>query len=129
MAGIEHRKHTRLPLAMDVELTLADGSVHKGWTRNISFGGMLVGVAGQLAITAGELLELALIMHSREPRLAIEFECRVVHQGDAGLGLQFIAMDIGVYQHFMNLMVLNSPNPDALLEELRKNPGLLVKNG
>ena len=39
---IEQRKHMRLPIEMPVEIKIHDGSLRKGLTKNISFGGMLV---------------------------------------------------------------------------------------
>lgn len=126
----EHRRHTRLPLVMDVEVRTVSGTLFRGKTRNISFGGMLLELEETDRIGKGEAVHLSLILQDDHPeeggRLAIEFESRVVHKSK-GLGIQFIAMDFTFYQHFKNLMVLNSPDPDLLLEELRANPGLLVK--
>lgn len=124
---IEHRKHTRLGLMIKVEVKTADGQTLAGMSQNISFGGMLIKLADQERIKAGDLITLSLIMQEdKDERMAIEFECRVVHVGEAGAGIQFIAMDIAYYQHFKNMMVFNSPDPDLILEELHRNPGLLV---
>ncbi len=126
---IEHRKYTRLPLEMAVEVITAEHGTLSGRTRNISFGGMLLKIDGQEKLQAGDKINLLLIIQEQqgtEERVQIEFESTVVHKSPAGVGIKFIAMDISQYHHFKNLMVLNSPDPDQLLEELRKNPGLLI---
>ncbi|MCF6289894.1 MAG: PilZ domain-containing protein [Desulfobacterales bacterium] len=127
---IEHRKYTRLPLEMAVEVITTDHGTLTGRTSNISFGGMLLKIKDQEKLQAGEKIHILLIIQERqgtEERVQIEFESAVVHKSQAGAGIKFIAMDISQYRHFKNLMVLNSPDPDQILEELRKNPGLLIK--
>ena len=127
---IENRKHTRLPLEMAVEVITTNSGTLTGKTRNISFGGMLLEIDDQEKLQAGEKINLLLIIQEQEgteDRMQIEFESTVVHKSPGGTGIKFIAMDISQYRHFKNLMVLNSPDPEQILEELRRNPGLLIK--
>lgn len=41
----------------------------------------------------------------------------------------FINIDVKGYQLFKNLMIYNSSDADALMAELRKNPGLDIYKG
>lgn len=127
----EKRKHVRLPLTLDVELRLSangNGTTYKGITRNISFGGVLIDFAEPPGITAGEACAITIVLHEGDDPILIELEAQVMHKGEIGMGLKFLkfySLDIESYRHFKNLMVLNSPDPEKLLDELYKNPGLL----
>lgn len=61
----------------------------------------------------------------REP--SIEFNCKAIHIDGSDIGLQFMAIvDIDSYIHFKNLMISNSREPEKLIKELNKNPGIII---
>ena len=123
---IEQRKHMRLPIEMPVEIKIHDGSLRKGLTKNISFGGMLVEFSDNSEIIPGKDYELFLVLHEGEDGLSIHLRCNIVHIAAFGTGIQFKTIDIAHYQHFKNLMVYNCEDPEKMLEEVMKNPGLII---
>ena len=125
----EHRKHTRLPLELTAEIKLSNGVVYKGETKNISFGGIFFKTSDSTEIKQGERCNFSIILQEEIGRLAIDFDCEVIHIQSSGIGLRLISINgADAYNHFKNLMVMNSPDPDKLLEELELHPGLVLQD-
>lgn len=127
----ERRKHVRLPLEIDIEATIPEsGETIKGKSVDVSFGGVLVRFSDFKDINIGENCTIKMILSQGEIKnIQMEFECRVMHEGGGELGLrflQFLTIDLESYNHFKNLMVLNSPDPKTTLEELDKDPAVLL---
>ncbi len=125
----ELRQHMRLELCFPVEATLPDGSVFRGETKNISFGGVLLHFKEAPALNKGDRCLLSIILHQGENPITIDFETELRHASPNGMGMQFIGFHSGQldsYRHFKNVMVINSPDPDRLLDELHNNPCLLT---
>ncbi len=123
----DKRKHMRLALNLGVTIKLPNGNTITGRTKNISFGGVMILTDDLVSCESGTLCHVSLQINE-ETELLIEFETRIMHAEEKSVGaqfLKFISMDIASYRHFKNLMVLNSPDPEKLLEELHQNPGLV----
>ena len=124
----ERRKYTRLPLELAAEIRLPGGTVVKGRTNNISFGGIFFQSSDLTGFKPGDRCFLSIILQEDGERLSIDFNCEVIHLQGTGTGLGFISIDgADAYNHFRNLMVMNSPEPDKLLEELELHPGIILK--
>ncbi|MBF0101124.1 MAG: PilZ domain-containing protein [Desulfobacterales bacterium] len=124
---LNKRKHTRLPIQIKAMVKVnQDEEYIIGKTKNVSFGGICLSVVDSIAIKQGEECEVVLILYEGTPPIGIEFKCKVVHNRDSDLGFKFISINSEDYEHFKNLMVLNSSNPMMLLDELKKNPGILL---
>jgi c-di-GMP-binding flagellar brake protein YcgR len=120
------RKHMRLPLALRCAITLPKGETCRAETRNISFGGVSVKMPDNHSVRAGDRCVVSLLLESSGD-IAITFECQAVHITGDDIGFRFISIDgVECYDHFKNLMTMNSPDPDQLLEELRVSPGIIV---
>lgn len=125
----DHRKHTRIPLELTAEIKSSNGVVYKGGTKNISFGGIFFKISDLTELKQGESCNFSIILQEEISRLAIDFNCEVVHIQSSSLGLRFISINgTDAYNHFKNLMVMNSPEPDKLLEELELHPGLILQD-
>ena len=122
------RKHTRLPLDIDAEIETRDGNIYKGRTNSISFGGMFVVIDPVPDLHVKENCRCILHLGFGEHTESIKLECRVIHIQENGIGFQFRTIDFEDYHTFKRMMVLNSKDPDRLLAELRKHPGLIVEN-
>ncbi|CAN2041437.1 PilZ domain-containing protein [Candidatus Magnetomoraceae bacterium gMMP-15] len=125
----ENRKHTRLPLELPAEIKLSNGAIYKGGIKNISFGGVFLDMPDLTELKQGNKCKLSVILQEELKRLSIDFDCEVIHVQSSGIGLRFIAINgTEAYNHFKNLMVMNSPDPDQLLEELERHPGLILQD-
>ena len=75
-------------------------------------------------------LDLSIRLPTRTPERTtkINLECRIIHIQKNGIGFQFLSIDFEGYHTFKRMMVLNSEDPERLLLELKKHPGLIVEN-
>ncbi len=126
-ASNEKRKHTRLPIAIRAEIMLENGKICPGVTRNISFSGILAEMQKAEEVREGDLCNLTIFLAGRQKEPSIEFECKVVRKEKADIGFKYIAIiDVESYNHFKNLMVSNSKEPEQLLQELKITPGIII---
>ncbi|TFH42307.1 MAG: hypothetical protein E4G96_03730 [Chrysiogenales bacterium] len=59
--------------------------------------------------------------------IVITFDCRAVHSTGSDAGFSFTSIDgAECYDHFKNLLAMNSPDPALHLAELRENPGIIA---
>jgi len=124
---IERRKNSRNSLKQDSELTLSKEAVYKGTTKNVSFSGVYMYCPDTQSIPIGETGVFKIFIKSQQETEIISFMCQVIRTDDEGVGLKFIDIDLEGYQKFKNLMLYNSPDPDKLLADLEKNPGLDIR--
>ena len=126
---VEKRKHKRLNLQIEAKLEDTDGNIYKGKTNNISFGGLFIELS-PVTLNKDDKCNITLLLNTDESEniIPIAFECKIVHARKKGYGVQYICIDgLDAYNHFEKLMVLNSDEPEILMTELEKNPGLIVK--
>lgn len=121
----EKRKHTRISINIDAELQTSIGTF-RGKMKNVSFSGIFIYCANSANIIIGETCSLKLILQTEPHPNIINFQCKIIRTDASGVGVRLTRVDMEGYQKFKNLMVYNSSNPDNLLDELRKNPGLEI---
>ena len=125
----ERRKHTRISLGLEAELRLSDNVTFAGKIKDISFSGVFMYCVNSADIPSGGTGLLKLLLQAGPHRNVINFRCQVVRTDESGAGIKFINTDVDGYQQFKNLMLYNSADPDKLLAELEKNPGLDIYKG
>jgi len=125
----DRRKHTRIPLELETELQLDDARIIPGKIRNISFSGVFMHCVNSTDIPVGRTGFLKIFLQTVPHPNIIGIRCQVVRTDESGAGIRFINIDVEGYQLFKNLMIYNSTDPDTLLAELEKNPGLDIYKG
>jgi c-di-GMP-binding flagellar brake protein YcgR len=125
----DRRKNTRVSLELAAELQLSEHSAYTGKTGNISFSGIYMLSIEAAKIPVGATGMLKLHLQAGPAPNAIAIRCQVVRTDESGAGIRFIHIDIEGYRQFKNLMAYNSPDPDTLLAELAKHPGLEIYKG
>ena len=121
------RKNTRHHIELDATIIVSDNSLFKGKTKNLSFGGAYLYCVDSISVPENEKCFFELSLKGAPQPSTLKFYCNIVHADDAGIGLKFISIDLFDYEQFKHLMLFNSTDPDALLAELEKNPGLEIK--
>ena len=108
MTTKERRKHPRLSLSVDVDVT-SGSNFYAGHTRDISAGGLFI--EGDLGLTPGT--EVTLRLHLGEHRLVCKTEAAWVLTGDndevLGVGVRFIALDANARKVIGEFMGTRSP--------------------
>jgi len=130
---VEKRKHQRLKIKINARIEISDGQPIDGQTRNISFGGLFFETAetnNTDRLKSGDVCTLTLMLNNDETnQIPLVFQCKIAHSRKRGYGMNFICIEgLEAYDHFEKMMVLNSSDSELLMEELEKNPGLIVKD-
>jgi c-di-GMP-binding flagellar brake protein YcgR len=122
------RKNMRIPLSLNLHITMPTGKSYTGTTVNISFGGLLAKLDQSLESSAGGEYDLTIMLQAGAESIPLEFYCRIIHIHEDNVVFQFIYINgLISYTHFKNLMVFNCERPEELLAELVKNPGLSIE--
>lgn len=117
-----HRKYTRLPLDVIVEIKLEDGSRLYGETADISLDGAFVMLIPPPDVQPGQRSDLELIIKAEDGWVRVAFGCSIAHIKDDGIGLQFEAADTPHHESFLKLLIDGSTNVDQMLDELSQHP-------
>jgi hypothetical protein len=118
----DHRKFTRLPLDVIVEIKLEDGNRLYGETADISLDGAFVLLIPPPGVQSGQSCDLELIIKAEEGWVRVAFSCTVAHTKDDGIGLQFGSADTPNHESFLKLLIDGSDNIDQILDELSQHP-------
>ncbi len=121
-----HRKHTRILLEIEAQIRFPDGKTFNGATKNISFGGCYFNCNELVGQRKKGSCLVELIPHADASGIAISIKSTILRLDGDGAGIKFHSIDIHDYHHFRNIMTYNSPDPNAIMDELEKNPGLIV---
>lgn len=123
---IDKRKHQRLPIAVAATINMGNSETYRGTTRNISFNGAYINCDQDKLPEVGASCIVTLSLQEGSDPVTINFKARVKHFKGVNVGLEFQAIYAEDYNDFVYLMVNNSPDPDALLEEISRNPGIKI---
>ena len=123
---VDKRKHQRLPVAVPASIKVGETETYSGTTRNISFSGAYINCAEDKVPETGTSCVVTLTLQEGPEPVTISIKARVKRFKDANVGLEFQAIFAEDYNDFVYLMMNNSPDPDALLEEISRNPGIKI---
>lgn len=118
----DHRKYTRLPIDVIVEIKLEDGSRLYGETADISLDGAFVMLIPPPSVKTGQPCNLELIIKAEEGWVRVAFSCNIAHSKNDGIGLQFEAADTPNHESFLKLLMDGSSDIDQMLDELSRHP-------
>lgn len=119
---MEHRKYTRLPLDIMVELHLRDGTRLYGETADLSLDGAFVNLTPPSDLDTGKECKLELIIKSEDGWVRVEFDSTVAHVRNDGIGIRFEAANAAHHESFLKLFIEGDHDIDKLLEELSQHP-------
>lgn len=123
---VDKRKHQRLQISVAAQVTVGDSTKYRGTTKNISFSGAYLQLEQENVPEVGTSCIVTLTLQDGEEPVTIKFKARVKHHKGSRVGLEFQAIFSEDYNDFVYLMVNNSPDPDGLLEEISRNPGIKI---
>lgn len=123
---VDKRKHQRLEIAVAATVSIADTVAFSGTTKNISFSGAYIQLTQDTVPELGTSCIVTLTLQEGEEPVTINFKARVKHLKESKVGFEFQAIFSEDYNDFVYLMVNNSDDPDGLLEEISRNPGIKI---
>ncbi|MFZ2447400.1 MAG: PilZ domain-containing protein [Syntrophobacteraceae bacterium] len=109
---MEKRKNSRVSFNADVIVTSGDLTI-SGATDNLSMKGMFL--TAERRLPADELMDIKIRLSGSE--LSIDLKGKTVRQTDAGMAIEFIAMDLDSFTHLKKLVAYNSGNADHVEDE------------
>jgi uncharacterized protein (TIGR02266 family) len=128
MSAKERRKHPRLHLSIEVDVT-SENNFYAGRTRDISAGGLFI--EGDLGLAPGT--ELGIRLHLGEHRVQCTTEVAWELTDDAGktvgVGVRFVRLSAEARRHIEDFMRTRSPLPFEMEDPdpPRKGPPPLPK--
>lgn len=123
----ERRKNTRLEIELEVEVHANNGLIFTGLTTDVSFAGIYIKCNDADMIPLLDSCKVVINLRSGSEVLPISLEGRTVRRSPFGVGIVLVSADLDSYKHLRNLIVINSPDSDLLVKELRGSPGLSTR--
>lgn len=94
--GRDQRRFERFAIAMQVEITYPDGTIHQCTTRNISDGGIFVLLPNETFPPLGEMVTVQK-MPDQDSNMELPNDTAVVvHKDDQGIGMAFVDLQLGM---------------------------------
>ncbi|MBN1842088.1 MAG: PilZ domain-containing protein [Deltaproteobacteria bacterium] len=115
----EKRRFTRVPFKVHVQLTVDDVSYSAEEISNLSVGGCLLPISGDLE--AGAQCHVRIVLSGTTRELTIGTDGKIVRCTPDAVAVEFVRIDPDSLFHLQNVVRYNSPDPDAVEAELRKH--------
>ena len=119
----DKRRFTRVPFRVQAEITVDESSYYTEEIKNLSVGGCLLPVAAPLDV--GTACHVRIQLSGTSSELHIEIDAQVVRCCAGEVAVKFTGVDLDSFFHLQNIVRYNSPDPDAVEEELRAHLGLV----
>lgn len=118
------REFTRVPITLEVRMTVGGTPLSNGQIRDLSMKGMLV-VTGQ-RFPIGTPCEAVLTLVEGTVEIRTSGIVAAIHA--EGFGMEFTAIDgLESYMHLRNLVLYNTQDVEKVEEEIRSHAGIKRK--
>ena len=108
----ERREFPRVPFRVEATITGDHVTVVSGDVRDVSLKGLFAAGAGRLP--AGCRCRVELVLGGPEQEVHLSLGGRVTRVDSAGMGIEFLEMDLDALAHLNNLVQYNSNRPAPL---------------
>ena len=119
----EKRKFTRIPFKVSAEITGHDFSYKAEEILNLGIGGCLVPVKADLK--PGTECDFKIIMSGTASKLNIRIKGTIVRCDAVVVAIKFTGIDTDSLFHLRNIIRYNSPDPNAVEQEILDHPGIV----
>lgn len=118
------REFTRVPITLEVRMTVGGTPLSRGQIRDLSMKGMLVVTDERFPI--GTPCEALLTLVEGQVEIRTSGIVAAIHA--EGFGMEFTAIDgLESYMHLRNLVLYNSRDVEKVEEEIRSHAGIKRK--
>lgn len=115
----EKRRFTRVPFKVHVQLTVDDFLYSSEEISNLSVGGCLLPITGDLE--EGTQCHVRIMLSGTSSELSIGADGKIVRCTPDAVAVEFVRIDPDSLFHLQNVVRYNSPDPDAVEADLRKH--------
>ena len=117
----EKRGRIRSKYDTTVAIIYNDQTISSKHTKDISLNGLFV--ITDHKIPQGQECKIVITLNSQVADLTLRLNAQVIRTTEEGVALNFKEMDIETYQHLKNIVLYNSEDPEAFLEQCQERPG------
>ena len=118
----ENRRFSRIPFKVEVELKIDDTSYHCKEISNLSVGGCLLPVSAELP--AGAPCTISIMLEGAAKELSVRIDGEIVRSVAEGVAVNFTRIEPDSLFHLQNIIRYNSPDADAIEQEINRHPGI-----
>jgi len=116
------RRFTRIPFKVHAELLVQDYVYKAEEISNLSVGGCMLPIIVDLA--PHTVCQLKIILSGTADGIAINVDGEIIRSGQDAVVVKFTRIDPESLFHLQNIIRYNSPDADAIEDEIYKHPGL-----
>jgi hypothetical protein len=118
----EKRRFTRVPFQVNATLAVGDRQYTGKGLDNLSVGGCLFPMQGE--IRAGAACELRLCLAGVSSDLQIKVQGEVVRMTDGAAAIKFTRIEPDSLYHLQNIVLYNAEDPITVEREMNTRPGI-----
>ena len=119
----EKRRFLRFPFKMKAELATPDRVYDVNRISNLSIGGCLLPIGGELEPGTPCTLRIKLSIEGEEPQVSVEGI--VMRNEGEEIAIKFTKIDPDSLVHLQNIARYNSTDPDRVEKEIHERPGII----
>ena len=117
------RRFTRVPFRMKTRVTIGGVIFNADEICNLSIGGCLLPF--DVPYPLGTSCHIEILLNQEDPSLCVDVEGEIVRKKSEVTAIRFTRIDPDSLFHLRNIVRYNSPDPDAVEDEIEKHPGLI----
>ena len=118
----EKRRFTRVRFKVKARLTIDEQRYTTDRLDNLSVGGCLLPLEGE--IRSGAACQLKILMGGASSHLNINVEGEVVRSTSGQTAVKFIRIEPDSLYHLQNIVLYNADEPDIVEQEIDVRPGI-----
>jgi ethanolamine utilization microcompartment shell protein EutL len=122
----ERREFLRVPFRVEVTLTGDHATVISADVYDVSLNGLYAAGAGRLP--PGSRCEVLLVLGGPGSEVRLSLRGRVARVDRAGMGVEFLDMELDTYFHLRNLVRFNSDDQARVEQEFQAHLGRLRRD-
>ena len=122
-AGEEKRRFSRVPYIVKAEVMANDVVYTIDEISNLSVGGCLLPIEAELR--SGTKCYVRILLSGTNAELSIPVKGEIVRNVPGGTAIKFTQIEPDSLFHLQNIVRFNSPDPEAIEQEILNHPGLV----
>ena len=116
------RRFTRIPFKVQTELFVQGNVYQAEEITNLSVGGCMLPI--DVALEPQTECRLIITLSGTTDGIAVNVDGEIIRSDQGSLAVKFTRIDPESLFHLQNIIRYNSPDADAIEEEIIKHPGL-----
>ncbi len=119
----ERRRFSRIPFRVKAEITVDDAFYSAEDIENLSVGGCLLPITAD--IKPGTGCHVRILLTGTSSELIIRIDGEISRCTPGAVAIKFTRIDPDSLFHLQNIILYNSPDPNAVEKEILDHPGLV----